>query len=153
MKHFSLFTILSILVAASGCGGGTNFGPMGSVSGKLSMDGKPLTEGTQLLFMQMSDGYAAFAHTDAEGSYQLQWMREGVTHSEVPVGDYKILIQPPTVRDVEELTPEEMLEGADADLESAEPDFPSKYQEHRTSGLTFTVKEGANTCDLDLKSM
>ena len=90
------------------------------------MDGKPLATGTQLLFMQMEKGYAAFAHTDDKGTYELKWMREGSTRTEVPVGDYKILVQPPEVKDVEELSADEMLDGGAEDIQPAEPDFPKK---------------------------
>lgn len=151
-KFASLLSLLCMTVLVTAGCGGTDFGPQGSVSGKLTMDGKPLAAGTQLLFMQMEKGYAAFAHTDAEGNYQLNWMREGSTRTEVPVGEYKVLIQPPAVQDVEELSAEQMLDGGDEDIQPAEPDFPKKYQQHSTSGLSFNVQEGENTCDLDLKS-
>ena len=152
MKYYRSFAlVLALTLSAYGCGG-TNFGPVGSVKGTLTMDGKPLATGTQLLFMQMEQGYAAFAHTDDAGTYELKWMREGSTRTEVPVGEYKILVQPPEVKDVEELSADEMLDGGAEDIQPAEPDFPKKYQQHSTSGLTFSVKEGANTCDLDLKS-
>ncbi|MCA9036359.1 MAG: hypothetical protein KDA91_14590 [Planctomycetaceae bacterium] len=151
--RFQLFCVGIIAFSTSiiGCGG-TDFGPMGSVSGRLTMDGQPLAEGTQLLFMQMEKGYAAFARTDAEGNYKLQWMREGKTWDEVPTGMYKILVQPPEVKNVEELDAEAMLAGADQDIQPAAAVFPRKYQQHSTSGLQFDVKEGTNTSDINLDS-
>lgn len=146
----SIFSVCLLLVSL-GCGG-TDFGPMGSVSGKLTMDGAPLTAGTQVLFMQMEKGYAAFGQADAEGNYQLQWMREDQTFTEIPVGTYKILIQPPAVQSVEELDADAMLAGGDEDIQPATPVFPAKYQQHATSGLEFTVNEGANTHDINLDS-
>ena len=150
-RYLSIVLSAVILIGSMGCGG-TDFGPVGSVSGKLTMDGKALAAGTQLLFMQMEKGYAAFAETDTEGNYELKWMREGSTRSEVPVGNYKILIQPPAQQDVEELDAESMLSGADQDIKPAEAVFPKKYQQHATSGLEYSVKEGANTHDIDLQS-
>lgn len=141
----------ALFCVVSGCGG-TNFGPMGSVSGKLTMDGKPLDAGTQLLFMQMEKGYAGFALTDAEGNYQLKWMREDKTWTEMPVGSYKILVQPPEVKNVEELSADEMLAGGDKDLAPAKPVFPKMYQQHSTSGLVFEIKEGENKHDINLDS-
>lgn len=149
--HFCFILSALLVLSAAGCGG-TDFGPMGSVSGKLTMDGKPLAAGTQLLFMQMEKGYAAFAQTDAEGNYELKWMREGSTRTEVPVGNYKVLIQPPAVQNVEELDAEAMLSGADQDIKPAEAVFPKKYQQHNTSGLECTVGEGSNTHDINLDS-
>lgn len=150
-SQVSLILSTCLLLFSSGCGG-TDFGPMGSVSGKLTMDGNPLAPGTQVLFMQMEKGYAAFGQADAEGNYQLQWMREDQTFSEVPVGTYKILIQPPTAQNVEELDADAMLAGGDQDIEPPKAAFPTKYQQHATSGLEFTVNEGANTHDINLDS-
>jgi len=144
--------LFSCLLFVTGCGGGTEFGEMGSVSGKLTMNGTPVSEGTQLLFMQMDKGYAAFGNTDADGNYTLTWMREGKTWNEVPTGTYKVLIQPPQVVDVEELSPEEMLEGKDEDIQPQKPEFPVKYQQHATSGLEYQVTPGANQINIDLES-
>ncbi|MFG0333036.1 MAG: hypothetical protein ACF8TS_06700 [Maioricimonas sp. JB049] len=136
----------------AGCRGGTDFGPMGSVTGKLTMDGEPMAAGTQLLFMQMEAGYAAFGETDAEGNYSIVWAREGERKAEIPTGTYKVLIQPPAVgRDTEELSAEEMLEGG-GDVPPAEPQFPRKYQQHSTSGLEYPVGEGENRIDIDISS-
>lgn len=135
-----------------GCSGGTDFGPMGSISGRLTMDGQPLAEGTQLLFMQMDAGYAAFGQTDAEGNYRIVWAREGDRKSEVPTGVYKVLIQPPAVVDTEAMSAEEMLEGNYDDAEPAAPAFPKRYQQHSTSGLEYTVTEGDNEINIDLSS-
>jgi len=146
--------IALLLVAGllAGCRGGTDFGPMGSVSGKLTMDGKPMAEGTQLLFMQMEAGYAAFGQTDAEGNYSIVWARDGDRKSEIPAGTYKVLIQPPAVgKDTEEMSPEEMLDGG-GDVPPAQPEFPRKYQQHSTSGLEYQVAEGENTIDIDISS-
>lgn len=140
-----------LCLSLTGCGG-TDFGPMGSVSGRLTMDGKPLEAGTQLLFMQMEKGYAAFGQTDAEGNYELVWMREGRNWTEVPVGNYKILIQPPEVKNVDELDADAMLAGADQDIKPATAVFPKKYQQHTTSGLQLEVKEGVNKHDISLDS-
>ena len=143
--------LATVCCVLSGCWG-TDFGPMGSVSGRLTMDGKPLEAGTQLLFMQMEKGYAAFGQTDAEGNYELVWMREGKNWTEVPIGTYKILIQPPEVKDVEDLDADAMLAGADQDIKPAKAIFPQKYQQHTTSGLQFDVKQGENKHDISLDS-
>ncbi len=135
----------------SGCSNETDFGPMGSIAGQLTMDDKPLAQGTQLLFMKMDAGYAAFGETDAEGNYSITWVRDGERKTEVPIGAYKVLIQPPaTGKDTEEMSPEEMLAGGDA--APAKPAFPKKYQQHATSGLEYTIQEGPNTVNINLDS-
>ncbi|WP_339735231.1 hypothetical protein [uncultured Gimesia sp.] len=143
--------IVLLGISTSACSKETDFGPMGSVTGKLTMDGKTIDQGTQLLFMKMDAGYAAFGETDAEGNYSITWARDGERKSELPMGSYKVLIQPPRIgKDTEEMSAEEMLEGGD--VAPAKPKFPVKYQQHSTSGLEFTVKEGENQIDIDLTS-
>ncbi|QDV51735.1 hypothetical protein [Gimesia fumaroli] len=143
--------IVLLGLSTTACSKTTDYGPMGSVTGKLTIDGKAIDQGTQLLFMKMDAGYAAFGETDAEGNYSITWARDGERKSEVPLGSYKVLIQPPRVgKDTEEMSAEEMLEGGD--VAPAKPKFPAKYQQHATSGLEFTVKEGENKINIDLKS-
>lgn len=138
-------------MALSACSSETDYGPMGSVNGKLTIDGKTIDQGTQLLFMKMDAGYAAFGETDADGNYSITWARDGERKSELPLGSYKVLIQPPSVgKDTEEMSAEEMLDGGD--VAPAKPKFPAKYQQHSTSGLEYTIKEGENQIDIDLKS-
>lgn len=140
-----------VVMVTLGCSRGPNYGPTGTISGKLTMDGEPLAEGTQLLFMQMDAGYAAFGATDADGNYEIIWIRDGARKREVPTGVYKVLIQPPAIgTEVELMTADQMLEGGD--VAPAKPDFPSRYQQHSTSGLEYTVTEGPNTIDIDLDS-
>ncbi|QDT97524.1 hypothetical protein [Gimesia aquarii] len=154
--YLSRLVIPSLLIVLIGftfsaCSSKTDYGPMGSVNGKLTLDGKTIDEGTQLLFMKMDAGYAAFGETDADGNYSITWARDGERKSELPLGSYKVLIQPPTVgKNTEEMSAEEMLEGGDA--APAKPKFPVKYQQHSTSGLEYTIKEGENKIDIDLKS-
>lgn len=147
-RHFP--GLLIVLGALAGCSGGTDFGEMGSISGKLTMDGQPLEAGTQLLFMKIDAGYAAFGDTDEAGNYTITWIREGERRSEVPVGDYQVLIQPPAGQDTESMSADQMLSGEDVPI--AEPKFPRKYQQHATSGLEYTIEPGENRVDIDLKS-
>ena len=145
--------IASVLIGIFcwGCSGATDFGPMGSVSGKLTLDGQPLAEGTQVLFKQMQAGYAAFGHTDAEGNYSLTWMRDGQRKTEIPVGEYHVLIMPPGNEDPSaELSPDEMFAGG-GDTPAAKPEFPPRYQSHTTSGLKFSITEGPNSVDIVLE--
>lgn len=147
-SHITLCFVLTACLTV-GCGG-TDFGPMGQVSGKVTLNGATVAQGTQLVFMQMEKGYAGFGMTDAEGKYTLEWRREGKYFDGLPVGVYKVMIQPPVAVDVEELDADAMLAGG-GDVAVTKPEFDRKYRQTATSGLEFTITEGANTCDIDLK--
>jgi hypothetical protein len=141
-----------LLGSSWSCSGETDFGPMGSVSGKLTLDGQPLSEGTMLLFKQMQSGYAAFGETDAEGNYSLTWIREGERKTEIPAGEYHVLIMPPGSGDEsEELSADEMLAGGGSEAPPA-LEYPPRYKSHTASGLKFKIEEGPNTVDITLES-
>lgn len=150
-RNVTSLLIVMMGLTLSACAKKNDYGPMGSVTGKLTINGKVIEQGTQLLFMKMDAGYAAFGETDQEGNYSIIWARDGERKSKLPLGTYKVLIQPPRVgKDTEEMSAEEMLEGGD--VAPAKPKFPVKYQQHSTSGLEYTIEEGKNQIDIDLNS-
>lgn len=123
--------VLGAVVSAcwlSGCGGKT---PMGSVSGKVTLGGAPLGAGV-VEFSNQKTGVGASAKLDASGAYRIE---------SVPAGDYQVAVQPPPPP-----APHEMTQPAAAPRAAV----PPKYQDPKTSGLTATVKEGANTQDFAL---
>jgi hypothetical protein len=60
--------------AVSGCERGDR-PPLGTVHGKISLDGKPLT-GARVGFAPKDSGRASTAVTDAEGHYELTYIRD-----------------------------------------------------------------------------
>jgi hypothetical protein len=72
-----VFGIVSALII--GCGGG-DLPELGSVSGKVTMDGKPM-DGVIIAFFPESGGPST-ANVDAEGQYQLSYT-EGVAGTKV----------------------------------------------------------------------
>lgn len=141
--------LLLAMFASAGCGGGTDFGDIGQVTGKITYKGDIVTVGTKVIFMKMDKGYAGFAFTDEEGNYRIEWRREGKTYDGLPVGTYKVLVEPPGMIDVEELSAEEMLDGKD-NVASPKPQFKKKYTQTATSGLEYTLVAGENTIDIVL---
>ena len=115
------------LVAAAcwlaGCAGGP---PTGSVSGKVTCNGTPLSAGV-VLFSNPKTGVGASTALDASGAYEIK---------SIQTGQYQVAIQPPPPP-----APHEMQGTAAAPRASV----PQKYQDPKTSGLTATVEEGANT--------
>jgi hypothetical protein len=111
-----------------GCGGGP---PTGSVSGKVTQDGVPLTAGL-VLFSNEEKGVGAGAELDTSGTYQIE---------SIETGEYQVAVQPPPAP-----PPHEMEQAAVA----PRTNIPKKYQDPKTSGLTATVQEGANSAHFGL---
>lgn len=149
MHHATRLLVLSVCtIPLMGCG--TNFGPMGSITGKLTMDGAVQPAGTKVLFMHPSSGHAGFGLTDDSGNYRIEWRKEGRTFDGLPVGHYQGMIVPADSVDVEELSADEMLDGG-APSAKATNTIPAKYMRAATSGLEFDIAEGENVIDIDLK--
>jgi hypothetical protein len=85
--------------------------------------------------------------TSAEGAYTLDSWNNG----NLPVGRYEVMIQPPVPVDPETLDPEALLNNPKL-MESTRVkyDFPQKYSQLSSSGLSFEVKEGKNEYPIEL---
>lgn len=130
-----------------GCGG-PSYGPTGKVTGKLTLDGKPLAVGTAVSFMQMEKGFLAFGLTDAEGKFEVKSWNNG----DMPVGKYKVMLAPSTTAaPAKPLSAEEAFDHPELVEPVAKIDFPKKYRDTATSGLEVEVKAGKNDFPLDLK--
>lgn len=115
-----LLTVLLLL----GCGSGTK-GPHGGISGKVTLDGNPVTAG-QVSFFSSEMATGGMATIQADGTYQLE--------TPLPTGEYAVTLAGP----VEE-------PGG-----PAAPPFkvPPRYLQPASSGLTCTVSAGENTYDI-----
>lgn len=147
-RLFATTTLALAMFASAGCGG-TDFGDIGQVKGKITYKGEIVEAGTKVIFMKMDKGYAGFAFTDAEGNYQLEWRREGTVYDGLPVGTYKVLVEPPGMVDLEELSAEDMLDGKD-NVAPVKPKFNKKYTQTSTSGLEYDIVVGENVIDISL---
>jgi hypothetical protein len=144
--------LLSLLVC--GCNN-SGMGPQGQVSGKVIYNGKPLPGG-QVTFLT-AKGYTFNSVIDPEGNYKLQ----------APVGEAKIVVdnrmllksnEPPKLdlRHPPGITPPPGVKQDDAGASSAPAiagtyvALPKKYSSPDASGLTYTVKSGTQTYDIDL---
>lgn len=123
----SLATLATFSILLAGCSGGQ---PTGSVSGKVTLGGAPLTAGN-IQFTNQAAGVGATAELDAAGSYQL---------AAIAVGDYQVAIGPPPPP-----APHEMDQAGPSQV-----NIPGKYKDVQTSGLSVTITRGANTADFDL---
>ena len=119
-------TCLAILLL-SGCGRGDR-PPLGTVSGTVTLDGKPLT-GARLIFEPAAGGRASTGLTDDKGRYELIYIRKD---KGAKVGAHLVRISI-----------------ADSDAGNAEL-LPDRYNSR--SVLKAEVKQGHNTVDFPLAS-
>lgn len=150
IRNLPSFVLMLSLIATAGCGGSTDFGDIGKITGKVTFAGGPLATGTKVIFMQLDTGYAGFAFTDEAGDYSIEWHREGIKYDGMPVGTYKVLVSPPGGVDVEDMSADEMLDGGADKAVAAKPQFNKKYTETATSGIEFNIVAGDNVCDITL---
>ena len=129
-----------------GCGGLSDQPELGQVTGTITLDGKPLS-GIAVVF-QPESGRPARGMTDAEGKYELTYIRQT---KGTKVGPNRVEIAPS-----EDGEPEES-ENADEEStsvtkrpKSGKPTIPSRYNVR--SELKADVKAGENTFDFELES-
>ena len=65
------------LVLLAGCSGEFDYGPRGTISGRLSKGGQPLPAGTYVSFMEPEKGYLAFGTTDEDGRFTIDSAFDG----------------------------------------------------------------------------
>lgn len=125
--------VLGLAVCLSwvaGCGASGK--PTGTVAGKVTLHGQPLTAGSVLL-TNTASGIGASAPLDETGNYQLA--------TPVPTGAYDVAIQPPPAPPPEQISPAKSL---------PKSPIPDKFLDPKTSGLKATINAGKNTADFAL---
>ena len=130
--------LMGLLACVAWCDGcGPDSAPTGSVSGKVTHKGKPLTAGL-VLFVNEELGVGASAALDSSGNYQIP---------SIQTGDYQVGFGHPPAPGPEEV---EKAEKNGAKIVIPKLDIPDKFLNPKTSGLTATVVEGDNTADFSL---
>jgi len=117
-----------LLLSAIGCGGDKGVPPLGTVTGVVTLDGKPLVDAT--VAFAPEKGRISMATTDAAGRYELIY--DGRNKGAV-IGWHRVLID--TTPSMDEKNP--IL-------------VPPRY--NAQSVLTADVKAGVNTFDFALQS-
>jgi len=128
--RYALLFLSSLIL---GCGGDTP--TLGTVTGTVTLDGKPV-EGAAIQFEPVSSGLpTAFGRTDAAGKYEL-WYSRG--NRGASLGESIVRIQ--AFQDA----------GEDSGQKKRPEIIPAKY--NAQSDLKVEVKRGAQTHNFDLKS-
>jgi hypothetical protein len=146
---------LGLLLVITGCKGRPHSVEHAEISGKVLFQGKPLPGGV-VNFVAVNGGFANTGVIDENGNYQLK----------APVGEVRIGVSnkmlrsgAPTKEGGQKKEPKTAREEKTADQKKGQRgvkgryvDIPPSYTDPSTSGLTYTVKPGAQTHDIELSA-
>jgi hypothetical protein len=116
---------------AAGCSGPRT----GEVHGKVTCEGKAVTEGLVTLLNPKGGGDAE-AHINKDGTFAVK---------RVVVGEYLVVITPPM-----EIVDADPGKSPPSPVEKAAPNIPRKYRQQGTTTLKAEVKEGNNAFEFDM---
>jgi len=134
---------LAVAVGVVGCGGGK-----GTISGKVTYKGAPL-KGGHIAFLA-SNKQNFMGDISEDGSYVI---------SNVPTGPAKVSVQTSYMKQTARTSrqykvpadaPKGLGGGGGPDLAKRYVAIPDKYEDPDQSGLTYTVKSGDQTHNIDL---
>ena len=134
------------ITVTGGCSKGGYSGPTGTVTGKVTLDGKPVPAGCLVTFVSEA-GFTASGKVGADGSYTLL----NVDKPEIPTATYNVGVTQPSAEVSGADYDKYMSAGGAEEPKAAPATIPAKFQSSTTSGLSFGVKEGPNTINIDLK--
>lgn len=143
---------LLLLVVLGGCGstGDGYSGPRGTVTGTVTVDGKPLQAGCQILFMS-DKGITAAGTVDEQGGFKLAY-----AHGDIPAVEYQVQLAPPASTAVPNQDPLKMAGNMKLSKKGGEGKsdlpFPPRFSSTQSSKMSFTVKEGENKANFALTS-
>lgn len=133
------------LLFLSGCGP-SDQPELGEVTGVITLDGKPLS-GIAVVF-QPANGRPARGTTDAEGKYELTYIRQT---KGTKVGPNRVEIAPSEEGEADESEADDgESQPARKQSKSAKPKIPARY--NARTELNADVKAGKNTFDFKLES-
>ncbi len=141
--------VLFVLVSLTGCGHAGTFaisGPTGTVSGKVTLDGKPVPVGSTVTFRHSKSAHTPAAIVGDDGSYTLQ-LAETLR---VPVGVYTVGIVAPSSGSK---APEGLMKASlEPKKDAGQTTIPSKFLNPDTSPIKVEVVEGQNSLDIKFTS-
>ena len=124
-----------------GCGKAEE--PLGSVSGTVLQQGKPVN-GALVLFSNREIGVESTATTDAGGQFTMRLDRAGG----LPIGTYKVsVMEPPADRP----QPQNGMEFSGPPPKPQVSSIPQRYGDIATSELTANVQRGENNFEFKLQ--
>ena len=151
-RDFVLLTQVLLCAIALVCSGCSPSIPTGTVAGRVVYRGAPVPEGCLVAFVSDA-GFAALGTVDAVGNYKL--MMAGKPN--IPAAKYRVTVTVPGVTGPI-MTPEDeqkFMAGDPATVakfkpKKNKPPLPEKYSDIARSGLSFEIKRGSNTFNIEL---
>lgn len=134
-----------LLLLLTGCGGQDNVGATIPVSGKVLLDGKPLTTGTVNYVPDAAKGnklQGIVVGPIANGEYQLQTSSVTMNKAGAPPGWYKVTVQTMAPPGANATQGQPMSQG---------PPVAAKFTNPQQTPLEVEVKEGAPPGHYDLQ--
>ncbi|MEQ9408952.1 MAG: hypothetical protein RIK87_14540 [Fuerstiella sp.] len=131
--------LLAVSLILTGCGDNEDLPETAPVSGKVTLNGQPLTNGT-VTFHPEGPGNPGYGEIKEDGAFDLTTyeLRDGAV-----LGLHKVTVE---VFDADPEGPPP-LPGSEDELSTV----PKKYSSPETSPLRFEVKQGTNTAPLPLE--
>ena len=131
-----------LLTAVLLCGCAKEGMPRGTVTGKVTLAGIPVSPAT-IRFENAAAGIALAAEIGPDGAYEVRTYKD----IGLPPGSYKVAIAPGSMKAPANIP----LAGSEAAPPLGTPAFAAKFHSTETSGLEIDVKEGENPpFDFDL---
>lgn len=147
-SKINLFLLIVAGLMITGCSNSK----VGTVSGVVTLDGKPIDQATVSFYPD--EGRASLGRTNEKGEYRLTYTR-GV--SGAVIGNHKVTIS--TLVDAEVDYGDSNYESGGAgevsvtSVTKARPEsMPPKYRDRRQTVLTATVERGSNEINFELTS-
>ena len=137
--RLSLLLAIPVAIMLTGCGDST----LGTVSGTVTLDGRPLDQGL-VVFEDRDRGVSVNTAIGSDGSFVV----ETYDQTGLAPGEYAVAVKPGALGDGE--TP--LVESATTTSRPENGAIPAWYGSTRTSGLVVTVTPGENHIPLELSS-
>ncbi len=139
--------VLALVVIAGSIGSfflpGCNRKALGPVSGRVTFQGKPVSDGASIYFCDNLRGTHMTALLDKDGTYRVE-MAEGFG---LPPGQYDVAILPPVITLTAAFI--EQQKGKSPYLAKF-PSIPLRYRDPKTSRLNVVVEAAGTTFDVDM---
>jgi hypothetical protein len=147
--------VLELLTGTTGCTSKPREPALAEVSGKVLFKGRPLPGGT-VTFTAVKGGFPSAGQIDENGNYQIN-APVGEVVIGVDNGDFRPRFEGGKGKSSPEVLPQERGRNKRPEFqEEAKPikgryvEIPERYADGSTSGLTYTVKPGPQTHDIEL---
>ncbi|MEA1952326.1 MAG: carboxypeptidase-like regulatory domain-containing protein [Planctomycetota bacterium] len=146
-RHGAIVLVVLVAVVVFGCGRDPNLPDMQTVTGTVTVDGKPLHDAVVIFYPTGNTrGTRAHGRTDAQGRYSLTSSKLG---EGTPTGSYRVTVSHLTMPDGSPMPKDKDF---DPMTMSFKENLPAQYSQRNATKLTATVPEGGGEVDFALNS-